>query len=773
MKKKLLICTIIILSLSYTTPIICTQSSLSFAGTKQENAAAKTSNSFDEAEAYYNKKDYAKAIECYTQYIAFGNKKDKNIEVAHYKRGNSYRKLRNYSSAMEDVNMLLTKSKKNPYAYSLQSMILADMNKKEDATTTAEKVSKLIKNSKDCELFLNQVYVYSKIDAENAITDKALELYLSNAEFYANNNAEQLHDLCSYLAILHNNYIKKYNSASPYKFRLTNLSKKIIDLNPNDKFAQTVYSELSGKPTVSAKHPSVEKLLPVASNIPMLPIKTPTSNLAKGPVGESQVLQKVSYTAAPILANNKGKTNTTLLASERTNKNTNKTYNNIGTTKSKPVQTSNNNFVTTKYPQIPIIHGDGLERPFPSSISYTYELEARNAFDDAESYYKNGQYINAQRSLNKVLSRYGNSACILLFKSQIEDALGNNQTAIEYAGKALNLYKPATVGFYNDNPLYMWRAYLLIKQGNETNLSAIYKDLDSAGSFYDFQTHGHNPLIRKKRIEYYPVVWALMDDKRIPSTMKADIYKYFVKKTNHNDMAIIASYIQFIFSLNDSDPLFKKLGKTKQQILTLYLATLKNPYCSQIAKGIVKMASGNTKVGLDEIMTGLTTFNVDGVDKKEVTKHILAQVSDSLRILKPMQRKEDTYTVGAVIGVDGTNLYISRVLTPDVSGKGVQQGDKITKINGHSVSSYGNPYEVAKLLDGKQNTSVKVEIARIPGEITLNRTSHLQADVYDYFILPQSIKIMNQYIYVEPIVMYPSGMIYHKPYSKRCNDYCM
>lgn len=59
----------------------------------------------------------------------------------------------------------------------------------------------------------------------------------------------------------------------------------------------------------------------------------------------------------------------------------------------------------------------------------------------------------------------------------------------------------------------------------------------------------------------------------------------------------IASYIEYVYSLDDSDPVFIKLGKNKKEILNLYITTLRGKY-ADIIKGIYYIASGQYETGV-------------------------------------------------------------------------------------------------------------------------------------------------------------------------------
>lgn len=400
-----------------------------------------------------------------------------------------------------------------------------------------------------------------------------------------------------------------------------------------------------------------------------------------------------------------------------------------------------------QYPVFPIINNYKMVDPFGNLTGGSSEIYYRNLYDSAKEYYEKGQYSNAQKAINKVLPYYSNSLSMLMLKSQIEDGLGNNTIAMEYANKVLSKVQ--------DEQFYLWRAYLMIKSGDASKLPLIYKDLD-------------NTNIRINNIFKYggEIIWALNEDKNISSTMKADIYKYHIKKANASHITatsvpITACYIQFIYSLSDSDPLFKKLGKTKTQILSAYLTALKDEKIAPFIRGIMKIASGNTRVGQKEIISAFA--QTSKYDNSMET--IVEMVGASLRLIKPMPRKIDSYSIGVKVKPDETLTYIivDEILNPDLYSKGIQRGDKIVKINGKTIASIGDINDVGEYMRGKKDTTVKIEIPRIPGEIALNRTYHIQAQVYDYFILPKYIKTKDGTISIGPHSRKPSGMIMYNP----------
>lgn len=426
-----------------------------------------------------------------------------------------------------------------------------------------------------------------------------------------------------------------------------------------------------------------------------------------------------------------------------------------------------------KYPAVrrKCIHStfNSYDNPFEETSGYDSNIRRLSGiFDLAEKYYDTGNYQLAKREIDKLIPYYPNSTEISILKSQIEDMLGNNTTAMEYANNALR--------FYQYDELYTWRAYLMIKSGDISKTDAILSDLSKCS------VYGHYHLFAYGT----EIIWTLMEDKNIPSTLKADVYKSFIttkygQRGQKIIVPIIASYIQFIYSLDDSDPLFKKLGKTKNQILTAYLATLQDKD-APVIKGIMKFASGNTRAGKKEIISAIE-LAYDSFGKDFFQNNILDVVGNSLRMLKPMPRKVDSYGIGIKIKLvknENESLFdnwysviITEILNPDLISKGLRVGDKITKINGKNINSIGDINDIEEYMSGEKDSIIKIEAPHIPGELVLNRTYHIQDQVYDYFVLPLLIKRKSGgYIFIGPDShRAPGGMYIYDESDVKTNYY--
>lgn len=414
------------------------------------------------------------------------------------------------------------------------------------------------------------------------------------------------------------------------------------------------------------------------------------------------------------------------------------------------------------YPAVPLIYISSFDSPF-SDVEYDSKKRAlRWAYNQAKEFYRNQQYEQARKELDKVLVYYPNVPLFMLFKSQIEDVLGNNSIALEYANNILN--------YSQSYELYAWRAYLLAKSGKESNLNGFRNDINNAILYTKLhpneeETERYEDYKRKK-LQYYPILWAYIDDKSIPTTMKAEVYKALITNLNKKQgliesIPVTASYIQFIFSLDNSDPLFAKLGKSKNDILSSYIALQNGQYTSFI-KGIATTASGNTRVGLNQILNAFSQTN----DNVARLKYITAMVGDSLRILRPTPRKIDSYGIGLQIGYDANlrNIKITKILNQDLISKGIREGDVITSINGKNLYSINDINQIGEMMRGKKDTTIELEIPRIPEKIVAKRNYHTQQVVYDYFYLPKSVKINGSYtnnIRILPYSSEPCGMIMH------------
>lgn len=210
-------------------------------------------------------------------------------------------------------------------------------------------------------------------------------------------------------------------------------------------------------------------------------------------------------------------------------------------------------------------------------------------------------------------------------KGDINNAIINLNNAFSILEKegytATSKHTPSTM-----KDLYLYRAYLYLKSGNESYLNAICQNIYYALSFYNvlpsssslclYASNLHNNNFLYVNLTAYDqrnLIYEILDDKNISSYTKNEVYKYIISILNtkagtYMTLPAIASYIEYIYSLDNSDPLFKKLGKNKTQILNSYIATLRG-YYAPISKGILIMASGQFNEGCNLIYNGFRELN--------------------------------------------------------------------------------------------------------------------------------------------------------------------
>lgn len=223
---------------------------------------------------------------------------------------------------------------------------------------------------------------------------------------------------------------------------------------------------------------------------------------------------------------------------------------------------------------------------------------------------------------------------IILFvqKSIICNAKGDINNAIINLNNAFSIlekngYTP-TSNHTSDTmkDLYLYRAYLYLKSGNENYLNEIcqniyyalsfYNALPSRNMFYSSDLHSKEFLYNGiSAYEQRNLIYEILDDKNISSYTKHEVYRYIISILNtevgtYITLPAIASYIEYIYSLDDSDPLFTELRKNKTQILNSYISTLRGSY-APISKGILIMASGQFNEGCNIVYNGFQGLNLD------------------------------------------------------------------------------------------------------------------------------------------------------------------
>lgn len=242
-------------------------------------------------------------------------------------------------------------------------------------------------------------------------------------------------------------------------------------------------------------------------------------------------------------------------------------------------------------------------------------------YSDAVNLYNKCQYSLALNKLNQILQRYPHDAPSHMLKSQIEYTLDKYDDAIQSANRLL-------VGNSDVMPR-LWRLYICAESGNEKYLNLMYSDI-----VYVLNT---NSDYTKKALngEFNSYIGDIIDNKNIPSTMKSKIYKYVISYCNKKygnvySVPMIASYIQFIYGLDDNDVLFKTLGKTKSGILQSYINVAQGQY-RDIIIGIYTVASGNKEKGSNQILIGFKKIDTD----HSHVGYALNILNNSMRLLRP------------------------------------------------------------------------------------------------------------------------------------------
>lgn len=103
---------------------------------------AQDSISFRAAEVQFENANYQRAIESYTNYIArFSN--GINIILAHYRRGDAYAALKQYSNALLDYEFVVNKGPSKYYAKALEKAAIIAYNSEQDFRRAYELYNKL------------------------------------------------------------------------------------------------------------------------------------------------------------------------------------------------------------------------------------------------------------------------------------------------------------------------------------------------------------------------------------------------------------------------------------------------------------------------------------------------------------------------------------------------------------------------------------------------------------------------------------------------------
>ena len=278
------------------------------------------------------------------------------------------------------------------------------------------------------------------------------------------------------------------------------------------------------------------------------------------------------------------------------------------------------------------------------------EQHASNAsimYNEAVKLYNQYDYSSALNKINKILQNYPNDAPTYMLKSQSEYALNKYDDALDkYEDAILSVNK--VIAIIDGVLPRLWRLYICADSGNEKYLNIMYNDIS-------YVLNAKNNGYKEKALsgEYNSYIWNIVDNNKIPSKMKSKIYKYVIsccnkKYGNVYSVPIIACYLQFIYSLEDNDILFKTLGKTKSSILQSYINVVQGQY-RDIIIGIYTVASGNKTKGSNQISIGFKKIDTDDYH----VGYALKMLNNSMRLLRP---NDGFYSLPKFTLKDGSNV---------------------------------------------------------------------------------------------------------------------
>ncbi|MBD5401295.1 PDZ domain-containing protein [bacterium] len=399
------------------------------------------------------------------------------------------------------------------------------------------------------------------------------------------------------------------------------------------------------------------------------------------------------------------------------------------------------------YASIPIhymqIPSNPLKKTSSGVVVYTgvttLQGSASAMLPKAVNYYKNGNLNAAIKEIDEIILCCPDDAQALFLRSQINYALENLDKAIEDTNKAINISA--------HNKLYIWRIFLSVQTNDQSRLNQIAKDIETVLSTDD---------IYGKRVingYYNEYIWKLLADKNISSDMISAVFKTLIKLMNdkfrnkYNNtytIPVLANYIQYIYTLDETDKLFIDFKKDKKQILQTFINMQQGQYSTLIA-GLLTYASGDTLKGSEMITSGF--YNVEPTN--HTLNHAYYMAKNTINIIRPWSKNYITYGIGIAIEKRGHIFSVNTVLDDSpAQKKGVKQGDKIISVNGVYLDSYKSLEQVSNMIRGQQNSAVKINILR-PGKfletsytVVIPRTYVIKATENIYYNIP-NIKLKN------------------------------
>ena len=215
----------------------------------------------------------------------------------------------------------------------------------------------------------------------------------------------------------------------------------------------------------------------------------------------------------------------------------------------------------------------------------------------------------------------------------------------------------------------------------------------------------------------------------ISSTYKYAIQKMEAKGGNIYTVPLIASYIQYIYNLDDNDSLFIRLGKHKEQILSSYIEAFEKQggIYTNIIRGILIVASGDVKNGSDIINNNYLNIKVDSETAFSNKEYARNMIINSMSILKP--KLTQLYKPGTII-----TKKKGTVIKP------YELGGNVVAINGvNIIDHFGKEIfttrQINYMLSGEKGSYVNIEYKGYDGK-TITKTVQRVYPVegYDYFV---------------------------------------
>lgn len=172
---------------------------------------------------------------------------------------------------------------------------------------------------------------------------------------------------------------------------------------------------------------------------------------------------------------------------------------------------------------------------------------------------------------------------------------------------------------------------------------------------------------------------------------------------------VMATYVQYIFDLDDSNQLFIKSGKDKNAILKSYTSSFQGQY-SEIMTGLLTYASGNFEKGSQQITLGFQNVKIDPYN----LKYAASMIKNTNCLIRPFESEYTIYGIGAEYA---HTQYMNGIIISKVKAgspaehAGIKVGDKINSINNINLSAYPTFKELSRVVSNNNNTTVKMELS--------------------------------------------------------------